>query len=92
MAQINKNEVTKELIEKAMQCKTVEELMAAAKTEGFDITKEEAEAYLAEIADVEVDEEKLKKLAGGGCYTHCPGYNDCWDCTAYNSKCSPYGG
>ena len=40
---INKNEITKEMIEKAMQCKTVDELIALAKTEGFEITNEEAE-------------------------------------------------
>ena len=31
---INKNEITKEQIEKAMQCKSLEELMALAKAEG----------------------------------------------------------
>ena len=40
----NKNELTKEMIEKAMQCKTADELMTLAKAEGCDITKEEAEA------------------------------------------------
>ena len=49
---INKNELTKEMIAKAMQCKTVDELMALAKAEGFEITKDEAEAYFAEFADV----------------------------------------
>ena len=52
---INKNELTKEMIEKAMQCKTVDELIALAKTEGFEITNEEAEAYMAELADIELD-------------------------------------
>ena len=52
---INKNEITKEMIEKAMQCKTVDELIALAKTEGFEITNEEAEAYMAELADIELD-------------------------------------
>ena len=37
---INKNELTKEMIAKAMQCKTVDELMALAKAEGFEITKD----------------------------------------------------
>jgi len=32
------------------------------------LTKEEAEAYMAEIADVELDEDALKQVAGGGCY------------------------
>ena len=37
---INKNELTKEMIEKAMQCKTAEELMTLAKAEGVELTKE----------------------------------------------------
>ena len=71
---INKNEITKEMIEKAMQCKTVEELMALAKTGGYDISKEEAEAYFAELADVELDGNVLINVAGGHDYfcLHCP--------------------
>ena len=73
MATINKNKLTKEQIEKAMACKTAEELMAAAKAEGFDITKDEAEAYMAELADFELDEKTLAKAAGG---------MDYWDAAA----------
>ena len=70
---INKNELTKEMLEKAMQCKTADELIALAKTGGYEITKEEAEAYLAELADVELNDETLKKVAGGLCYMEdCP--------------------
>ena len=60
---INKNELTKEQIEKAMQCKTADDLMAYAKSEGIDITREEAEAY----------------FAGGHDYFcwHCPTDFDC---------------
>jgi predicted ribosomally synthesized peptide with nif11-like leader len=65
---INKNEITKEMLEKAMQCKDAEELIALAKAEGIELTKEEAEAYLVDLADVELDEEKLKKIAGGEFY------------------------
>ena len=74
---INKNEITKEMIEKAMQCKTADELMELAKAEGYDITKDEAEAYLAELGDQELDSEQLRKVAGGGdgpyvdCFTDC---------------------
>ena len=46
---INKNEITKEMIAKAMQCETAEDLVALAKSEGIEITKAEAEAYLAEM-------------------------------------------
>ena len=74
---INKKELTKEQIMKAMQCKTADELMELAKAEGLDITKDEAEAYLAELADVELDGKALKNIAGGNdCYLDCR-YDDC---------------
>ena len=41
---INKDVLTKEQIAKAMSCETAEELMALAKAEGVELTKEEAEA------------------------------------------------
>ena len=73
MANINVNELSREQIEKALACETAEELMAAAKAEGFDITKDEAEAYMAELADFELDEKTLAKAAGG---------MDYWDAAA----------
>ena len=69
MVKINMNELTKEQIQKAMACETAEELMAAAKAEGYELTKDEAEAYLTELSDFELDSEALTKVAGGGCYT-----------------------
>ena len=63
---INKNELTKEQIAKAMSCETAEELMAVAKAEGYELTKDEAKAYLAELTDFELDEAMLKNVAGGG--------------------------
>ncbi len=63
---INKNELTKEQIAKAMSCETIEELMELAKAEGIELTKEEAEAYMAEMDDVELDSDTLKQVAGGG--------------------------
>ena len=70
---LNKNGLTKEQIEKAMACKTAEELMAAAKAEGIELTKDEAEAYMAELADVEITDAELKHAAGGFClrYFNC---------------------
>ncbi len=62
---VNKKELTKGQIMKAMACKTAEELMALAKSEGFEITKDEAEAYFAELSDVELDEKILANAAGG---------------------------
>ena len=63
---IDKSKLTKEMIEKAAQCETAEELIALAKTEGIEITKEEAEAYLEELENFELDAEELDKVAGGG--------------------------
>ena len=39
---INKNELTKEMVEKALNVKDAKELMALAKSEGIELTKEEA--------------------------------------------------
>ena len=75
---VNRKEITNEQIMKAAQCKTADELMALAKAEGVDITKEEAGAYLAELADVELDNNALGKVAGGDCYHYCP--PDCHNC------------
>ena len=69
---INKNEITKEMIAKAMQCKNADELIALAKTSGFELTREEAEAFMAELSDVELDANTLKHVAGGSlCYRDC---------------------
>ena len=81
---ISRNEITKEMFEKAMQCKDADELIALAKTAGYEITKEEAEAYMDEIEDFELNDEQLKKVAGGICWTDCPKFthicqSDCWD-------------
>ena len=68
---IDKSKITIEMIKKAMECDTADDLIALAKSEGFEITKEEAEAYMAEMADVELDNEQLQKVAGGECYGEC---------------------
>lgn len=36
-----------------MRCKTADELIALAKSNGMELTKEEAEAFLAEMEDCE---------------------------------------
>ena len=85
MANINMNELTKEQIEKAMGCETAEELMAVAKAEGIELTKEEAEAYMVEINDFQLDDEAMKAVAGGvntcymvdGCAFKCGTLKDC---------------
>ena len=71
---IDKTKLTKELLDKAAKCETAEQLIALAKKAGCEITKAEAEAYLAELDNCELDNEELDKVAGGD------GYSDhkCW--------------
>ena len=64
---IDMTKITKEMVAKALECKTADELIALAKTYGFTLTKEEAEAYLAEFEDMELDSAALEKVAGGSC-------------------------
>ena len=63
---IDKIELTKEQVTKAMACKEL------AKSEGVELTKEEADAYMAEMEDMELDSESLKNVAGGYCHRTTP--------------------
>ena len=62
---IDKTKLTKDMLQKAMKCQTPEELIYLAKTGGMEITKDEAEAYLDELQNVELDDAALDKVAGG---------------------------
>ena len=62
---IDKSKLTKDMLEKAMKCQTADDLVALAKANGITLTKEEADAYLDELEDVELDKETLDKVAGG---------------------------
>ena len=66
MDKFDLNSLTKEQIELASQCKTPEELIELAKKAGVELTIEEAQAYLAELENMELDEATLEKVAGGG--------------------------
>ena len=66
--------ITKELIQKAMACETPEQLIELAKAEGLTVTKEEAEAFIAQTQDVELDSVDLQAAAGGG---GCPIKRQC---------------
>ena len=74
-----KVQVTQELIKKAMACENPEQLVELAKSEGIEMTKEEAEAFLAQAEDVELDSIDLKASAGGSCPR-------CW-CSDVKPKC-----
>ena len=72
-----KANLSEEVIAKAMQCETPEQLIELAKNESIELTLDEAQAYLAEMDDVELDRTQLKSVAGGWCPTDCGCVNDC---------------
>ena len=82
---VNHNELTKEMIMQALKCKNADELIALAKTGGLELTKEEAESYMTELADFELDENQMQQVAGGvktcymvdGCAFKCGTLKDC---------------
>ena len=58
---------TKEQIEKAMACETLEALAAFAKESGITLTADEAKQYFDEMENLEVElsDEQMKAVAGG---------------------------
>ena len=80
MTDEQKANLSKEVIAKAMDCETPEELVELAKNEGVELTLDEAEAYLAEMDDIELDSKQLKAVAGG--------WDFCFVCKVDN--CHPY--
>lgn len=82
---VNHNELTKEMIMQALKCNNADELIALAKTGGIELTKEEAESYMTELADFELDENQMQQVAGGvktcymvdGCAFKCGTLKDC---------------
>ena len=59
----------KELLGQAKEAKSAEELMSLAKENGMELTKEEAEAYFAQLnKSGELSDEELDNVAGGGCH------------------------
>ena len=83
---IDKSKLTKEMLDRAAMCQTADELIALAKTEGMEITKAEAEAYLDELQDFELNQETLDKVAGGFAPSVCH-----QDFTLHNRKTKLYG-
>ncbi len=63
---IDGKELSKELMAKALTCDTPEELVKLAKENGMEITKDEAEAFLSEMDEMDLSSNQLQKVAGGG--------------------------
>jgi len=58
--------LTEEQVKKAMACKTADELLALAKSWGVEMTREQAEEYLAKMKTMELTDEEIVHVAGGG--------------------------
>ena len=60
---------SEELLEKAKQTKSVEELLALAGENNMEMTEDEANAYYAQLnpKSGELSDEELDNVAGGGC-------------------------
>ena len=63
-------EMNKELLAKAKEMKTPEELMALAKENGIEMTEKSAKAYFEQLNPKtgEVSDDELNNVAGGGCH------------------------
>ncbi len=60
--------MTNEMIAKAKECKSAEELLALAKENGYELTAEEAKAKFSEIhSEGEISDDELDGAAGGAC-------------------------
>ena len=56
----------KELILKAKECKSAEEIMALAKENGYELTEEQAKEYFEKLnANGEIADDELDNVAGG---------------------------
>ena len=68
--------ISKELIEKAIQAKTAEELLEMAKAENIELSAEQAAKAFAELNKMgELSDEELDNVAGGGCGRRPPKFS-----------------
>ena len=85
-------ELNKELLEKAKEMKTPEELLAFAKENGIEMTKEKADAYFKQLgtSSGNIADDELENVSGGkfdemgGCEP-TPGWT-CPNCGKYIPK------
>ena len=56
---------THEQIRKAMECKTADELLALAKAEDVEFSREQAEEYIANLGRRKMNDEELAQVVGG---------------------------
>ncbi len=68
--------MTPELLQKAKECKSADELLALAKGNGYELTAEEAKTRFAELnSEGELSDDELDGAAGGGSCGKSSGYS-----------------
>ncbi len=60
--------VTKEIFQRALECKSAGELMEFCKEQNIDITPEDAEKFLSQVSEQELDLDTVEQTAGGICF------------------------
>ena len=67
--------MNEEMITKAKEAKSVEELMALAKENGIELTEEDAKMYFEQLSAKkgELSDDELSDVSGGGCETTVDG-------------------
>ncbi|MDE6729411.1 MAG: Nif11-like leader peptide family RiPP precursor [Oscillospiraceae bacterium] len=73
MMESKESRFTPELIEKARQTESPEELLALAQENGITFSEDEAEDYFAQLQEScnksgELSDDELDNVSGGGCY------------------------
>jgi hypothetical protein len=67
---------TKEQIEKAAACKSSDELLTLADSQGISLTKDEADKYFQQLSGVALSADDIEGVAGG-CASHLCGADAC---------------
>ena len=76
--------MNEEMIQKAKEAKSAEELLALAKENDIELTEEEAENLFDRLhATGELADEELENAAGGGGCTGPDSYNECPKCGSH---------
>ncbi len=83
--------MTNELIAKAKECKSVEELLALAKENDYPLNADEAKTLLATLnSEGELSDDELDNASGGACQTTVDGME--YTVTTNHNKCFIPGG
>ncbi|MGN0483431.1 MAG: hypothetical protein ACI4HI_07750 [Lachnospiraceae bacterium] len=69
---MSEQEISKDILAKAKQTGSVEELLALAKENELELTQEQAEEYFVKLHQTgELADDELDNVAGGGCSFEC---------------------